>query len=205
MRIAFVGKGGAGKSTIAATLARALARGGRDVLAVDSDAMPGLCFGLGLAGTPHAIPPDAVIEKAEGEDGPRFRLPAGLDALTALDRYAVRGADGVRLLAFEKSTGEWGPMARSQHAWSQILAELPQDVPFDIVGDLPGGTRQPMSGWAKYARTIIVVVEPTSASIAIAGGWRRCGRRGGPTRISWPSPTVRAQMVMPRPSPRAPA
>ncbi|MDP8932341.1 MAG: AAA family ATPase, partial [Actinomycetota bacterium] len=42
MRVAFVGKGGSGKSALAGTLARALARRGESVLVLDSDPMPGL-------------------------------------------------------------------------------------------------------------------------------------------------------------------
>ena len=49
MRVAFVGKGGAGKSAIAGTFARTLARQGDPVLAIDSDPLPGLAFSLGLA------------------------------------------------------------------------------------------------------------------------------------------------------------
>ena len=47
MRIAVVGKGGAGKSVIAGTTARLLARQGRRVLALDSDLLPGLSISLG--------------------------------------------------------------------------------------------------------------------------------------------------------------
>ena len=47
MRLAFVGKGGAGKSAISGTFARTLARRGRKVFAVDLDTCPGLAFGLG--------------------------------------------------------------------------------------------------------------------------------------------------------------
>jgi CO dehydrogenase nickel-insertion accessory protein CooC1 len=47
LRLAVVGKGGAGKSVIAGTLARLLARRGERVLALDSDLLPGLALSLG--------------------------------------------------------------------------------------------------------------------------------------------------------------
>ena len=53
MRIAIAGKGGTGKTTIAGTLARALARTGREVLAIDADTNPNLASVLG-------IPPDSA-------------------------------------------------------------------------------------------------------------------------------------------------
>lgn len=167
MRIAFIGKGGAGKSTVSSTFARLLARRGHDVVAVDSDPMPGMCFGLGLPVIERPIPDEAVVEKPEGDPGPRYRLRPGLDATTALLSYSVVGADSVRLLSFGKTRGEWGDIARGQHAWSQILDELPR-ASFSLVGDLPGGTRQPMTGWGKYADALVVVVEPTAKSIATA-------------------------------------
>jgi len=46
MRIASVGKGGSGKSTIVGTLARLLARDGEWVLALDVDTMPGLAYSM---------------------------------------------------------------------------------------------------------------------------------------------------------------
>ena len=52
MRIAVVGKGGAGKSVIAGTSARLLARQGRRVLALDSDLLPGLSISLGSGPDP---------------------------------------------------------------------------------------------------------------------------------------------------------
>ncbi|MCI0547826.1 MAG: AAA family ATPase, partial [Candidatus Rokubacteria bacterium] len=48
MKIAVAGKGGSGKTTIAATLARLLARRGRKVLALDADSNPNLSVSLGL-------------------------------------------------------------------------------------------------------------------------------------------------------------
>ena len=167
MRIAFVGKGGAGKSTIVGTFARLLARQGREVVAVDSDAMPGLSYALGLPVVERPFPADCVIEKAEGETGPRYRLRPGLDATGALEAYAIPAADGVRFFSFGKTRGDWGDIGRGQHAWSQVLAELPRGR-FDLVGDLPGGTRQPMTGWGKYADVIAIVVDPTAKSISTA-------------------------------------
>lgn len=167
LRLAFVGKGGAGKSAIAGTLARALARRGHTVLAVDSDPLPGLAFSVGVGGIEHRdapIPDEAVVERAEGEDGPRFRLRPGLSATAALDLYALAAPDGVRFLQFGKLEG---PVVRSQHAFRQILDELPPER-WTIVGDLPGGTRQPFFGWSSYAQTVLIVVEPGASSMLTA-------------------------------------
>ena len=106
MRLAFVGKGGAGKSAISGTFARMLARQGDKVLAIDSDPLPGLAYSLGLAidHTPP-IPDDAVVERKEGEEGPRWRLNPDVDPFEAVEKWSVEAPDGVRFLQFGKITG----------------------------------------------------------------------------------------------------
>ena len=183
MKVAFVGKGGAGKSAIAGTFARSLARRGTPVLAVDSDPLPGLAFSLGLESDEAPIPDDAVVERQQGEEGPRFRLRPGLDAAEAVERYAVTGPDGVRFLQFGKVKGGGPQLFRSQLAFLQIVRQLPADA-WNVVGDLPGGTRQAFTGWGSFAHTVLVVVEPTAHSI-LSG--RRLARMAqleeGPQRV----------------------
>ena len=60
MRICVVGKGGAGKSMVAGTIARTVARRGERVLALDADPMPGMARSLGTADTTEPLLADAV-------------------------------------------------------------------------------------------------------------------------------------------------
>lgn len=162
VRVAFVGKGGAGKSSVAGLLVRRLAAHGSRVLALDSDPMPGLAFSLGLEPVDTGIPADAV--QAYDDNGrQRYRLREGLTPAEVVERFAVVGPDGIRVLQLGKSRGRPGENARSQQAFQQVLDDLPGD--WDVVGDLPGGTRQPFFGWGRFARTVVVVVEPTPASL----------------------------------------
>jgi CO dehydrogenase maturation factor len=185
VKVAFVGKGGAGKSAISGTFARALARRGAAVLAVDSDPLPGLAWSLGLEieDTPP-IPDDAVVERQEGESGPRFRLRPDLDPAEAVELYSVAAPDGVRFLQFGKiRAGHVQQLFRAQLAFLQIVRELPSDK-WNIVGDLPGGTRQAFTGWGNFAETVLIVAEPTAKSLLSA---RRLARmveiEGGPERV----------------------
>ncbi|MDN3025280.1 ATP-binding protein [Streptomyces sp. S.PB5] len=57
MRIAFVGKGGSGKTTLSALFSRHLAQSGAPVLAVDGDINQHLAEALGHDGEPPAAPP----------------------------------------------------------------------------------------------------------------------------------------------------
>lgn len=165
LRLAFVGKGGSGKSSIAGTFARLLARRGEPVLVVDSDPMPGLAISLGIEPSDEGIPDEAVEEGPE--DGPRFQLRDGLTAEEAVERYAFAGPDGVRLLQLGKLHGHAGALVRSQFAFRQVVDRLPEGR-WHVVGDLPGGTRQPYFGWGRYADTYLIVVEPMDKSLLAA-------------------------------------
>lgn len=99
MKIAIGGKGGTGKTTVAGTLARTLARQGREVVAMDADSNPNLHAILGFtaeqADAIESIPRD-LLEAVE-EDGQR-RLVLNRSASEVIDRYAGTGPDGVRLI-----------------------------------------------------------------------------------------------------------
>lgn len=100
MRIAVAGKGGSGKTTIAGTLARALAEEGRAVLAIDADSNPNLAALLG-------VPRDAVhelvdlprdlLERRTAEDG-TVRSVFTADPDEVVDAYGMDTPGGVRMM-----------------------------------------------------------------------------------------------------------
>jgi len=100
MKIAISGKGGAGKTTLSATLARLIARQGFPVLAVDGDPNPNLGVALGveaprLAGLQSL--PRSIIEQRTDEAGATSAvLTQPIESITA--QYGVRAADDVTLL-----------------------------------------------------------------------------------------------------------
>jgi len=164
IRIAFAGKGGSGKSSISGSFARLLSRRDRPVLAVDSDPLPGMAYSLGIPVDDHPTPDNVVVEGPE--DGPRWILRPELDAAKFIDTFAASGPDEVRYLQFGNTWGHFQTLQRGQHAWSQVVREM-DPAAWNIVGDLPGGTRQAMFGWAKYANVLAIVVEPTAKSIHV--------------------------------------
>lgn len=181
IRVAFVGKGGAGKSALAGTFARLLARRGQQVLVLDSDPMPGLAVSLGVAGTDAGLPDDVVVEN-DDPDGPRYRLRDDLSPQEAVERYALRCPDGVLLLQLGKLHGHVRALARSQFAFRQVVGGL-AGTRWNLVGDLPGGTRQPYFGWGRFAETVLVVVEPTAKSLLSARRLRGLGDGDDPPRV----------------------
>ncbi len=163
MRIAFVGKGGAGKSSLAGTFARVLAASGRRVVALDSDPMPGLAFSLGMPRTDAGLPDDAV-EEYQVDGRRQFRLRDGLSGAAVIEQYALRGPEGVHFLQLGKARGARWDNTRQHFGYQRVLDDLPGPE-WSVVGDLPGGTRQPFLTWGRFAETFLVVAEPTPASL----------------------------------------
>jgi CO dehydrogenase maturation factor len=168
LHLAVVGKGGAGKSVIAGTLARVLARRGQRVLALDSDMLPGLSISLGAA-VPLTPP---LLDAAERDDDGRWRLRYGIGPVRAVQRFATDGPDGIRLLQAGKVGPDGLPAIQpALQAYYRVVHRLARSRAFAewaIVGDLPGGPRQAAFDWAPYADTFILVVEPTSQSLLAA-------------------------------------
>ncbi len=104
MKISVSGKGGSGKTTITGTLARAFARQGYRVLAIDGDSNPNLGIALGLtpeaAGQCAELPADLLQEVAgpEGKTTRVLTMPTEEIAAT----YGAPAGDGVRLLSMKR-------------------------------------------------------------------------------------------------------
>lgn len=107
MRMVVAGKGGVGKSTLTALLARTLARRGYPVLAVDADEQRNLAATLGFSreAAEAIVPLSEQADYIEEKTGARPGAGAGgmlrlnPDTSDVVARLAVRGPDGVRFLA----------------------------------------------------------------------------------------------------------
>lgn len=91
MKVAVLGKGGSGKTTTAAVLARTLARQGVRTLALDCDTNPnlGLSLGFGEERT------ESLIAVRDAVDDGDEAHPSSAEELVA--RFGIDGPDGVRL------------------------------------------------------------------------------------------------------------
>ena len=91
MKIAVVGKGGSGKTTTSAVIARTLARSGRPTLALDCDSNPnlGISLGIGEDVTEHLLTVRDAVDAGDEEHA------ASADDL--VERFGVDAPDGVRL------------------------------------------------------------------------------------------------------------
>ena len=174
--LAVAGKGGSGKTVVAGTLARILAGRGHDVVALDSDPMPGLARSLGI---PEPAEPGLLGAAEKNEDG-RWRLRPGIGPVRAVERFSVPAPGGVRLLQLGKANKEGlNRVLGSVNAFYAVahrLAEAKAPHGWTIIGDLPAGPRHAAAGFAAYARGYIVVVEPSSQSVLTARRVARIAR-----------------------------
>ena len=174
MRICVVGKGGAGKSMVAGTIARMVAQRGERVLALDGDPMPsGMARSLGTKDAPRPLLADAV----ERRDGGPLQLKRGIGPVTAVRRYAREAPDGVLMLQLGKITLEDHPdfLAATQAYWQLVrrFDEVSTFQNWSLIGDTPAGPRQIAADFSPYADTYVLVVEPMWKSVLTA---RRAAR-----------------------------
>jgi len=91
VKVAVVGKGGSGKTTASAIVARTLARHGLSVVALDCDSNPnlGLSLGVGDDETERLASMREALDEGQEEHTP------GWDQL--IERFGSDAPDGVRL------------------------------------------------------------------------------------------------------------
>jgi CO dehydrogenase maturation factor len=190
MRIAFVGKGGSGKTTLAALFARWLAAQGAPVLAIDADINQHLGTALGLSPEDAASLPSlagrlpALKEHLRGTN-PRIRSadsmvkttpPGAGSRLLSLERCgpivedAEREVGGVRLLV----TGPFGEddlgvaCYHSKVGAAELLLNHLVDGRSEyVVVDMTAGADSFASGMFTRFDLTVLVVEPTARGLAV--------------------------------------
>ncbi len=96
MKIAVAGKGGSGKTTISGTMARAFARAGHSVVALDCDTNPMLGVSLGLG--PEKT--DILVAARQGLDTGEVEHQPSVEGLVAT--FGTDAPDGVRLVVVSR-------------------------------------------------------------------------------------------------------
>ena len=162
MRLALAGKGGAGKTTISATLARLAARAGSAVVAIDADANPNLAPALGispeLAASVRALPP-ALVSRRIGGTG----LTEPVDAV--LQEWSVPGPDGVRLIGMgAPAHADEGCLCSAHAVVSSLLEDLgsPERT---VVVDMEASPEHLSRGTVRHVDAICFVAEPYYRSL----------------------------------------
>jgi CO dehydrogenase maturation factor len=174
MRVAIAGKGGTGKTTIAGTLARALARSGsRDVLAIDADTNPNLASVLGLprdAAEEIVSMPRNLMERRTMEDGTVKQFFTA-DVEKVVQEFGVVGPDGVQLMVMGKVGHAGSGCLCSAHASVRgFLGEVASNSTHDrhVIVDMEAGLEHLSRGTGRHVSRIVAVLEPYYRSMETA-------------------------------------
>lgn len=175
IKLAITGKGGVGKTTIAAAIARRWAEEGRAVLAVDADPTNSLAAALGfppdLAAqiVPLSERHDLIEERTgakPGTTGGFFRLNPKVDDLA--EKLAL-AHQGVRLAVMGTiSLGGSGCACAENTLLRSFLAHLFVGPEERVVVDMEGGIEHLGRRTAEKVSAMLAVVEPGSQSCAVA-------------------------------------
>jgi CO dehydrogenase maturation factor len=156
VRIALAGKGGAGKTTIAATLARMLARQGFDVVAVDADSNPNLAMALGAdAGELLDALPAGIVSRRL--DGPG--LTVAVDEVLAA--HGILAPDGVRLTHMGMPAhADEGCLCAAHATVSALLEDLGDRSRGVTIVDMEASPEHLSRGTARHVDLLLLVAEP---------------------------------------------
>ncbi|MGI8684676.1 MAG: AAA family ATPase [Acidimicrobiales bacterium] len=170
LRIALAGKGGAGKTTISATLSRLLARRGHPVLVIDGDSNPNVAVALGVSqADAAAIPPLPLGLVSRRLDGPALKDPVS----SIVERFGTTAPDGVSVVHMAMPAhADEGCLCSSHATVSAILADTGRTRESVTLLDLEASPENFSRGTTRHVDALLFVVEPYYRSLETA---RRMG------------------------------
>lgn len=197
MKIAVTGKGGVGKTTFAATLARLYAAEGRSVLAadVDPDANLGLALGFTEEELDEIVPISKMrklIEERTGasEDNKFFRLNPKVDDIP--EKFA-KECNGVKLLIMGTvETGGGGCVCPEHVMLKRIINHLVLRSDDVVIMDMEAGLEHLGRGTTEGMDRFIVVIEPGARSIQTYKNVKRLAADLGVKQVSVVANKVRS-------------
>jgi CO dehydrogenase maturation factor len=175
LKLAITGKGGVGKTTLAALLAHVYADSGQKVLAIDADPAMGLAAACGVtpdvaaAITPIVDMEQLIYERTgarKGEIGGFFKLNPRVDDIP--ERFAI-AQDGIRVLTMGTvKAGGTGCLCPENALLRSLVTHLLLQRDEVLILDMEAGVEHLGRGTAGAVDALIIVVEPGRRSIQTA-------------------------------------
>jgi CO dehydrogenase maturation factor len=190
MKLAITGKGGVGKTTLAALIAQVYADAGHQVLAVDADPSPCLAGALGFPAElqsnlhPIAEMNDLIYERTgakPGTTGGFFTINPRVDDIP--ERFSVTH-NNVRLLEMGSvDLGGSGCICPESALLKTLFTHLLFRKDDVLILDMYAGVEHLGRATVDFVDAMLVVVEPTKRSIGTAGQIRKLANDIGLTEL----------------------
>jgi CO dehydrogenase maturation factor len=192
LKLAVTGKGGVGKTTVTALLARAFAQKDFKLFLVDADPSPSLGTALGisedtLAGiTPVSQMLDLIQERTGvrpgSSYGAMFKLNPQVDDIP--ERFSVTNPDGIKLLVVGTiKAAEAGCFCPENALVKRLLKHLILAKEEVLIMDMEAGIEHLGRGTVKVMDLLIVVLEPGMRSVKVAQQIKKLGEELGIQRF----------------------
>jgi len=189
-KLAITGKGGVGKTTLAALLSHLYAAAGKIVLAIDADPDANLASALGVPEeqvnsiTPIAEMQDLIMERTgaqSGTFGGMFKLNPRVDDIP--DRFSIEHR-GIKLLTLGTiQSGGSGCICPESALLRALMTHLLVGRSEVVILDMEAGLEHLGRGTASAVDAFIVVVEPGQRSIQTAAAIRKLASDIGVHRV----------------------
>lgn len=198
MKLAISGKGGVGKTTLAALLIKTLSEQGKRVLAIDADPDANLAAALGIPNPQSIVPISDMKELIEERTGAKpgsvggfFKLNPRVDDLPEKCSVEVDHIKFMRLGGVKKGGG--GCICPESTLLKALVAHILLARDEVVVMDMEAGIEHLGRATASAMDKLIVVVEPGRRSVETAQNIKRLAAEIGLSRIFLVGNKIRGQ------------